>query len=322
MYQDIKGNKSDREIVASVSGLQRLMSLSNFCFIISYIGISVCPICAFINWVKNSTLGMTFLVLTLVSVLMCVFLGKSTNKLKARIKELVGQYIVRDILAEKIDIVKYSPNQYINKQFVKDCMILPNFDKINGSDYISGIYRGKKFTYCDLLLEIETREEDDDGHRSKTTKTMFNGHLVTMDLGKDIGGYVRIREKKNSRKKKGFLANVLGLGSSGNSIETENIAFNNQFEIKTSDDQLAFYILTPQFMESVMRLDELAAGYTNIEFRGTSVVIALNNGRDSFEINKSLHSTKRLERYRQSFRNEFDVILGVLDEILTKDNLF
>lgn len=100
------------------------------------------------------------------------------------------------------------------------------------------------------------------------------------------------------------------------------MAFNNQFEIKTSDDQLAFYILTPQFMESVMRLDELADGYTNIELRDTSVVVTLNNGRDSFEVKKILGSQRRLEKYRQSFKKELEIILGVFDEILTKDNLF
>ncbi|MBD5097112.1 MAG: DUF3137 domain-containing protein [Lachnospiraceae bacterium] len=143
-----------------------------------------------------------------------------------------------------------------------------------------------------------------------------------MELGKDIEEFVRIKERKNPRKSNGFFANILGLGTFNNSIETENVAFNNQFEIKTSDDQLAFYILTPQFMESVMRLDELADGYTNIEFRGTSVVVTLNTGRDSFEVKKTLGSQRKLEKYRQRFREELEVILGVLDEVLTKDKLF
>lgn len=240
------------------------------------------------------------------------------RKLEAKIKELTGQYIVKDVLAEKIDIVEYSPNRYINKNFVKNCSILPDFNKIKGSDYIKGNYKGKEFIYCDLLLEWESK--DSDGHMSTTT--LFKGHLMKMELGKNIDGFVRIKEKKNPRKSNGFFANILGMAISHNSIETENVAFNNQFEIKTSDDQLAFYILTPQFMESVMRLDELADGYTNIEFCGTSVVVTLNNGKDSFEVKKTLGSKRRLEKYRQSFREELEIILGVFDEILTKDNLF
>ncbi|MCM1171922.1 MAG: DUF3137 domain-containing protein [Clostridium sp.] len=318
MNQKFEGNKSDREIVSVISSRQRLLKLLNIVLVIDILSIFICPICGFMIWERNPVRGITFVALAAVFVLLCVFLGKSTRKLEAKIKELTGQYIVKDVLAEKIDIVEYSPNRYINEKFVKNCAILPDYNKIHGSDYISGSYRGRKFIYCDLLLEWESKDSDGD----TTTTTLFQGHLMKMELGKNIGGFVRIRERKNPRKSNGFFANVLGVGVSPDSIETENVKFNNQFKIKTSDDQLAFYILTPQFMESVMRLDELADGYTNIEFRDTSVVVTLNTGRDSFEIKKTLGSKRLLEKYRQSFREELEVLLGVFDEILTKDNLF
>lgn len=322
MNQDFEGSKSDREIVSAISSRQRLAKISNILVVIAYLGIFICPICGLMSWDRNPVIGMTFVVLMVVCVLMCVFLGKSTRKLEAKIKEFAGQYIVKGVLAEKIDIAEYSPNRYINEKFVKKCSILPNYNQINGSDYISGKYRGQKIVYCDLLLEWKTKERDSDGHKRTRTTTQFQGQVMKMELGKDIEGFVQIKEKKNPRKRNGFIANIFGTDTSHNNIETENVEFNNQFEIKTSDDQLAFYILTPQFMESVMRLDELADGYTNIEFRGTSVVLTLNNGKDSFEVNKTLGSQRRLEKYRQSFREELETILGVFDEILTKDNLF
>ena len=318
MSQNFEGTKSDREIVSAISGRQRLVKLTNFLTLVAFLGIPICPVSGFMNLELNPVKGVVLLALTVVCVLMCIFLGKSSNKLTAKIKELAGQYIVRGVLAEKVDIVEYSPNSYINEKFVKGCQILPKYNRIHGSDYTSGNYRGRKFTYCDLLLEWEIEDRDGD---SQTT-TQFKGQFMKMELGKDIGGFVRLRERKNPCKSKGFFANILGIGNSHNSIETENAAFNNQFEIKTSDDQLAFYILTPQFMESVMRLDKLADGYTNIEFRDTSVVVTLNNGRDSFEVNKTLRSRKKLERYRQRFRDELEVILNVFDEVLTKENLF
>lgn len=322
MSQDFKESKSDREIVSAISGRQRLAKLMNFMVVIAYLGIPVCPICALMSWERNPAMGVTFAVLLAVCVLMCVFLGKGTRKLEAKIKELTGQYIVKGVLAEKIDIAEYSPNQYINEKFVKKCSILPNFNKIYGSDYISGNYRGRRIVFSDLLLKWETKERDSDGHRRTRITTQFQGQVLKMDLGKDIEGFVQIKERKNPRKRHGFIANLLGTGTPHKNIETENVAFNNQFEIKTSDDQLAFYILTPQFMESVMKLDELSDGYTNIEFRGTSVVVTVNNGRDSFEVKKILGTQRRLEKYRQSFRKELEIILGVFDEVLTKENLF
>lgn len=70
-----------------------------------------------------------------------------------------------------------------------------------------------------------------------------------------------------------------------------------------------------------MRLDEHADGYTNIEFAGSNVVLTLNTGRDSFEIKRTL-GMRRLEKYRQMFRDELGIYLDVLDEVLTKENLF
>lgn len=329
MNQDFEGSKISRDIISDISSRQRLATLSNIIVNMAALGVVICPICVGMGYlicerypVMRITLEALFAVLTIVCVLICVFLSKSVKKQKAKIKELTGQYIIKGVLAEKIDIIEYSPNQYINEKFVKKCSILPNFNRINGSDYISGNYRGRKFIYCDLLLEWKSKKRDSNGHMRTETTTMFKGQLMKMELGKDIGGFVRIRERKNPRKSNGFFANIFGMGNSHNSIETENAAFNNQFEIKTSDDQLAFYILTPQFMESVMRLDELADGYTNIEFRDTSVVLTLNNGKDSFEVNKTLRSQKKLEKYRQRLRDELGVILGVFDEVLTKENLF
>ncbi len=319
MNRDFEGSKSDREIVSAISSRQRLERLSTIMVLIAFLGIMLCPMCAFMIWYRNPVMGVTFVALTVVCVLTFVFLGKSIRKQEKKIKELTGQYIVKGILAEKIDIDKYSPNGYMNENFIKKCSVLPNYNRLHGSDYLSGSYKGRKFTYCDLLLEWETT--DSAGHREDVT-TEFQGHLMTMELGKDIRGFVQIRERKNPRKNNGFFANMLGTAIAHNRIETENVAFNNQFEIKTSNDQLAFYILTPQFMESVMRLDELADGYTNIEFRGTSVVVTLNNGKDSFEVKKTLRSQRRLEKYRQRFREELEIVLEVFDEILTKDNLF
>ena len=45
---------------------------------------------------------------------------------------------------------------------------------------------------------------------------------------------------------------------SQNKVEMESDPFNQQFKVITSDDELAFYILTPQFMEHIVAADEKA----------------------------------------------------------------
>lgn len=107
-----------------------------------------------------------------------------------------------------------------------------------------------------------------------------------------------------------------------NKVEMESDPFNQQFKVITSDDELAFYILTPQFMEHIVATDEKVDGYTKIEFENSKVTLALNNGKNSFELTRTLWSKSRLDETRLRFRDEFQNILSIIDEILTKDNLF
>lgn len=107
-----------------------------------------------------------------------------------------------------------------------------------------------------------------------------------------------------------------------NKVEMESDPFNQQFKVITSDDELAFYILTPQFMEQIVAADEKVDGYTKIAFENSKVTLALNNGKNSFELTKTLWSKSRLDETRLGFRDEFQNILSIIDEILTKDNLF
>ena len=112
------------------------------------------------------------------------------------------------------------------------------------------------------------------------------------------------------------------LGMSQNKVEMESDPFNQQFKVITSDDELAFYILTPQFMEHIVAADEKVDGYTKIEFENSRVTLALNNGKNSFELTKTLWSKSRLDETRLRFRYELNSILSIVDEMLTKENLF
>ena len=80
-----------------------------------------------------------------------VVLGKSVNALERKIKSLTGEYLVKGVLAEKVQVEKYAPNEYINPDFVKNCNILP--------------YRGVPFTFCDLHLQYKDTYRDKNGRK-------------------------------------------------------------------------------------------------------------------------------------------------------------
>ena len=320
---------NDSDIISAISSKQRLYKLTGFFGSIFILIMPFVLVAGILTLVDGRTYAPFILIPGILLIPITVLINKANKKLKTTLKSLLGKYIIKDVLAEKIDIDEYSPSKFINTNFIKNCMILPNYDRVNGSDYISGKYKGINFTYCDLLLEREVEKKDNDGHTHTKYVTVFQGPLMLLKLGRSIDCYVRIKERKNTRKSKGVLtsifngaADLLGIKHDTDIIETENEAFNNQFEVKTNNDEMAFYILTPQFMESIMRADEIAEGYTNIEFKNSDVTITLNNGKDAFEVKKTISSKRSLEKCRENFRAELSSILSIVDEILTKENLF
>lgn len=271
------------------------------------------------------------LVLVIAGFASIFFTGKYAvhmNTQANQMKEFIGQSLVRDILAERIAISQYSPNQYFNRDFLEHCGILPHYDRSRGSDYICGTYRGVLITYCDLHLEVEHESTDSDGNTTTSYYTVFRGPVINLALRQPVNGYVRIRERKTPRKQKGFFSGIVNgaadlFNIDRSTVETENAQFNQQFKVDASDPQLAFYVLTPQFMEHIVQADTIVNGYTNIEFNQGIVTLALNNGTDAFELGKIKKNNEHfLEDARNRFRYELNTILSIIDEILTKENLF
>lgn len=321
---------SDNQIIREIQKHQSAIKISRAITIISFFCIIALPL-GFIFNVAFSGSGMwgKIMIAGLLAIPIGIISAKINTSHKKKLKAFVGEHLIKDIIAEKIDVIEYLPNPEISTNTIKKCTLLPSYDRLTASDYIRGTYKGVDLTYYDLLLEQEQSDTDDEGHTTTTFVTVFKGPLIQLSLKQAIDGFVKIKERKTSRKAKGFFSNVLsgasdilGIKTKDESIEVENAAFNNQFEIKTSNPEMSFYILTPQFMENIMRADELANGYTNIEFRGKNAFIAIHNGYDSFEITKTVLNKKSLDNNRQQLRNDLRRILAIIDEIIAKDNLF
>lgn len=319
---------SDEQIVKGIHSYQRKLKLikniSELLWILPFIVLAV----SVLTRAFSGTTVVLFLVVLVISITLSLFISKKREPTVKKMNCFVGENVVKEIIAEKIEIEKYAPDKFLKRSYIENSNIVPGFDTISGSDYIKGTYKGVEIVYCDLKLErIDKR--DSQGEKTYEVETVFQGHFISLKMSKMMEGYVKIKERRNPRKEKGFfddvvdgIAGMVGIGAGNRRIEVESVAFNNQFEISTSNDEMAFYILTPQFMENIVKADALADGYTNIRFKGTDIDISINNGKDSFEIDKTMYSVKRLAESRDRMRRDLDVVLAIVDEILEKERLF
>lgn len=280
-----------------IKGAQRLHTLLGIIVII----VPVALLFLFVYMAALSSKLIYFgiiIVFAVVLVILFVLAGKHVEKLQKKLKQFVGEYVGKDIIAEQIEIQEYKPNGCFDKDFLNSSGVLPGFSKSYGSDYIKGVYKEKQITYCDIKLEAEERDSDGD----YKTVTVFKGFVIMLALGKSLGDKrVRILE-------------ITKGGKLVNSIVNAYANFWRMLGVNLEEKTVR--------MESIMRADELAQGRTNICFNGDKVIIAIHNNYDAFEIGKNLKNENQLQESRERMRAHLKKSLLIVDEILKKDRLF
>lgn len=249
------------------------------------------------------------------------------SKTEKQMKTFIGENITKHILAQFIRLTGYEPLKYMPENEMRESGALPSYNQISGSDYVKGTYKGKEVEFCDLKLEYEESDTDSDGNTTTSCVTVFQGHLLKIRLGRHLDGGVRVLERRVKRKKKGSSGvmnsfwSKMGL-TPYQDVEMEDEEFNRAFGVKAQNPHTAFYILTPQFMQSIIRMDRIANAHTNICFVGDYAYISLNNGRDSFEIKNTFKNVESLAAARNRMYQDMQYITAVMDEILKNQYLF
>ncbi|MCL2488005.1 MAG: DUF3137 domain-containing protein [Oscillospiraceae bacterium] len=238
----------------------------------------------------------------------------------ARMIGLIKQNAVRDALEAVFSDIEYNPRGCFPRHIISGAGLVDGWDHCSGSDYVKALYKGHRIEFSDIHLEREETTTDSDGHTQTHYVTVFRGQWISCQLDKQLPAMVRVREKAERR---GIAKKMFGSHVNRKSdVETENLAFNTQFQILTNDPHTAFYVLTPHFMEYILAADQQANGLTNLCFAGEAVYIAVHNNRDSFEIGRKAATTKDLPALRRRFQAETRYITAILDELFQNDHLF
>jgi len=268
------------------------------CFALFFIGLFL----AFIGPIE----GYAVLCLVIPAFIGAIVFGMFWSSASAKLKAFVGQHVIVDVLAEAFEDVEYSPFRYIDRKVIEAARLITQWNVIKGSDLVEGRYRDVKITFSDIEL-IEKKSSG----KSTSSITKFRGQWLICELAKTLPASLRLSERY-----------IEGRGGKSD-VETENVAFNAKYRIKTSDKYTAFYVLTPHFMEYIMSMDERADALTYLGFMKSKVHIALHNRRDLFVVHdKKLMEGDGLAKLRKQVRSDIEYITDVLDELLLNEYLF
>lgn len=143
----------------------------------------------------------------------------------------------------------------------------------SSEDLVTGRYHGIRFSFSDVHTQKLVK-----GSKGMRVETIFNGQVLRFAAFDDIKishGILQIFQKE-------FLSNIKGRIAE-HKIETEKASFNRKFDIYTSDEHNAYYILTPQLMEKIEDFSDQAGVQIAISFLGPSMFVAVNRRLSMFE---------------------------------------
>jgi len=156
-------------------------------------------------------------------------------------------------------------------QWFHNIAVLPAHDTYQAEDEVSGTVDGIDFVFQEVLLEKEHSDLGVEALPNKKYTTVFHGLIGMIDFHKRFSSTTVAVPRQRAWQR------AVGESIPGQRARLESPRFEERYDVFTSDQVEARYLLTPAFMERILALDTFFRG--NMEF-------AFDNGRFLFAANQ------------------------------------
>ena len=221
-------------------------------------------------------------------------------------KDMISKYVLPSIILKEMDgVLEYEPKGHIPDQVVDESgLIYKPYNSNSGSQYVKGIYRGCPVQISNLSLREMVAQDQDVGNDNvhyKEKKIAFDGMWIVCETGRTIPADLCIYGKSVGYSLK-------------HTILTDNEEFDQRFLVSSNDPEHAKSILSPELLDTIMRIDDRFKGKLYVKFaKGGEIYLGIDSDRRFMmanDIYEPLPSLK--ERMRQEVRFP----LTLLDMIL------
>jgi hypothetical protein len=212
----------------------------------------------------------------------------------------------------------YEPSNHISPSMVDHSKLFPyHIDKYRGADLFTGQIGLTAFEFSELhLIQVQT-SVDSKGRTTRRDVTMFKGILYVVDFNKKFNGITTLHaETMVSNSFIGKWLQPLRRMSRGSyegqkklSIDVENEDFNRAFDITTTDEIEARYILSSSMIERILEFRKRHPQKTEISFVDSLMCISLQDSKNYFEIKLfAKNIDKELRLIYEDFRFFFGMV--------------
>ena len=171
------------------------------------------------------------------------------------------------------------------------------------NDYIKGSYKNVEFERADIKIQHHSSNG-----KTSSTVTFFNGRWLILEFNKNFHFDLQIIGKGFSytQKNNSFFTSEK---HRRRKVEMEDISFNELFNVYAQDEHEAFYILTPQFMDTLKGMYNTMDGNFMLGFIDNKLHVAIHTKTDAME--PSLF--RSVKDNLGEVQREIDIIMYIID---------
>ena len=244
-----------------------------------------------------------FFVLLFTGIVMAIIYYNKRKDYVTGFKENIVHSIIKFIDPS----LHYNPYGHINRNdYERSGLYLKHPDRYSGDDYVEG--RRDKTMFC--FSELHTEYKVSNG-KSTSWHTIFRGLFFIGDFNKHFQGRTFVYSESNPQL--GFFAKTFNsFAWNLEKVNLESTDFENRFIVYSSDQVEARYILTPSFMERLVKLQEMMGDETSYSFVDTNIYVSVPIRDSLFE--PSIFSANNYDKLGDYY-NTVHIIFDIIDEL-------
>jgi hypothetical protein len=187
-----------------------------------------------------------------------------SSQYKEEVVHRLGQFF--DLTYER-EPAHFDPTRY------KALKLIPRYDKASTEDGLTGQHDNVSIRFLEAHLQQERRSKNSTHH-----VTVFKGPLLAMTFPKPFKGTTLLQTDRT------MVGNFLSRAfTQGERVRLEDPEFEKQFEVYSTSQVEARFILTPDFMVRLLRLQKRFGKDLQAAFQDNEMLIAINGAADRFE---------------------------------------
>ena len=250
-----------------------------------------------------------------VFVISIIVIQFATRKEAEAYRKAYKAYFVEQNLKSIFTDVNYNHSAGLDPNTLRATGMINTGDRYHSNDLTTARYKNVLFTQADAHIEEEHTDSDGD----TTYVTIFRGRFMIFEFPKKFNFKLELVGRHF------YAYRVPGknptTGRKMTKINTESDEFNKTFKILGEDGFETYYLLDPAIM---VKIQDIAAHYKNsllLGFIDNKLLIALNDGKDSFEPPKASQPINE-QAETQKVNEGIKVITDFVDELNLDRKLF